>query len=102
MRMKRDELLARRAHLIKEESAKPERWWWLSFAGEKGFLGAVIVRARGFVTALEFARLMELNPGGEVRGIELPDEAEPLLEAFANRLLSREEINEKLGGVKWQ
>jgi hypothetical protein len=105
MRPSDQELLARRAALIKRElTEQPERWWWLSFANEKGFLGAVVVRAHGFVTAIELARLMGINPGGECQGAEIPEPEKagpPYPEQFANRLLSREEIEAKLGIAKW-
>lgn len=102
--MKPEELLARREQLLQEESTRPERWWWLSFADAPpdGFLGAVLIRARGFASAVELTWKKGINPGGEVRGAQLPDGINPPLDAV-ERLLSRSDIEEKLGGVgRWE
>jgi hypothetical protein len=69
--------------------------WWLSFADPQRphgsqFLGVAVVRAPGFVTATVIARQLGINPGGEVRGFALPDDA-PVTEADMNRLLSHDE-----------
>lgn len=102
MTITREQLLARRNKLLLAEASKPERWWWLSFADEAGFRGGVVIRARGFVSAVELARARGLNPGGEVKGYELDDNAQYPPERFANRLLSKEEIEAEMGGaVKW-
>lgn len=46
----------------------PEQLWWLSFASDDGFLGACIVEAPGFLSAISVAHSKGVNPGGEVRG----------------------------------
>ena len=95
---------ARRDKLLLEESQQPERWWWLSFAGEKGFLGGILTRAQGFASAITKTHLLGINPGGECQGAEIPDEvieSSPYGHAnFADRLLSKREIEEKLGGAR--
>lgn len=99
MRPTLEQLRARRDALVRQESTQPEQWWWLSFSDKK-FLGGVAVFARGFVSAVELTRVLRINPGGEVKGVALPKAPPP---EFANRLLSREEIEQHLGGaVKWE
>ena len=98
-------LKARRDKLLKEESTQPERWWWLSFAGKDGFRGVVITRARGFLSAVQKTHDLGINPGGEVQGAELPEEIMDSPEGkrhiqFADRLLSKQDIEEKLGGAR--
>lgn len=71
--------------------------FWLSFADSerpKGtqFLGVVIVDAGSFIEAVRLTHVLGLNPGGEVRGTELPDDAPPVAPRNMRRLLSREEI----------
>ena len=95
---------ARRDKLLAEEAHHPFGWWWLSFAGEEGFRGAVLTRARGFISAIERTHLLGINPGGEVRGVEVPEEAMRSADGIqhaqhADRLLSRKDIEEKLGGA---
>jgi hypothetical protein len=55
---------------MSDETNNP--WWWLSFATEEKFLGVVIIRGSGFVPAIRNAHILGINPGGEVRGLELP------------------------------
>src|ERR1039458_5573411 len=57
---------ARRAGIIAEERRHAARWHYLSFADDVGFLGAVIVRSHGFLTAVQRATDLGINPGGEV------------------------------------
>lgn len=47
-------------------------YWWLSFLGEEGWLGATIVKASGIEDAVRVARLAGANPGGEVAGLPIP------------------------------
>ena len=95
---------ARIAKLLKEESAQPQKWWWLSFADETGFLGAVVTRAHGITTAIMKTHSLGINPGGEVAGFELADEMMDTPEGrkhtqFADQLLSKKDIDEKLGAA---
>lgn len=45
--------------------------WWLSFATEDAFLGACIVEAPDFRSALVASHAKGLNPGGECKGYEI-------------------------------
>lgn len=87
----------RRAQLLAEEAATGvEDIWWLSFCDPgkpKGsqFLGIVVTRALGFVSALEKARELGVNPGGECRGYVT--DMKGLTEAHFDRLLSKAELD---------
>jgi len=79
--------------------------YWLSFADPelpKGsqFLGVVIVRSNDFITAVAYTHAKGINPGGEVRGVEFPDDARPIPEDMIDCLLSYEDIETKLGGAE--
>lgn len=56
-----------------------EKLWWLSFIdphlpeGER-FLGVAIVEAKDFDMALKKTWELGINPGGQVRGLELEEE----------------------------
>lgn len=74
--------------------------WWLSFSdpnlpeGEQ-FLGACIITAPDFGTAVKLAHLLESNPGGEVLGSEIPADTSPFIEDhWRRRILSEAECAE--------
>lgn len=93
--MNDQELRDRADRLMKDELVHGSYGpWWLSFADPSkpdghGFLGAAIVRAPGFLSAVTFARMLGINPGGEVQGTDL--QGVEIDAAHCNRLLSREE-----------
>ena len=83
-------------------------WWYLSFADERGFLGACIVEAdpalavpdrpgapgggsHPITCAIRRAHQLKINPGGQVAGIPLPPGRLPEVRLL-NRLLTREEV----------
>lgn len=71
------------------------RWWWLSFADERGFLGVAVVQAIGFIEAVLVTKAIGINPGGEVKGLaleELSATQVAVLVANRDRLLSRADI----------
>ena len=77
----------------------PSRYFWLSFAGDKGFLGATIIESSDIKQAIKKAWKLGVNPGGEVKSLELPHPHEAdLLPFVPNRLYSKAEI-EALGGA---
>jgi len=96
--MTNDDRSQKMLDMIIAEQANPEAWWWLSFCdsnlpkGEQ-FLGACIVRARGFISAIREAHKQGCNPGGEVEGLETRSDFRPL-DGWTNRLLSRNECEE--------
>jgi hypothetical protein len=84
--------------LLIEDWQSPKNWMWLSFAdaslptGEQ-FLGVAIVEAGGVMEAAMVAKVHGINPGGEVKAIDIPPEHVPD-EQYRYRLLSREELDE--------
>jgi hypothetical protein len=90
-----DERRKRFNQMREREALGPDSCWWLSFADPdkpKGqqFLGVAIVRAPGFVSAIELANSLGLNPGGAVQGTEI-DPAD-IFPAHFRKLLSRKEL----------
>lgn len=81
---------------ITEPVETPSGWFYLSFA-DATFLGACIVQANDFLMAVRVAHMLGINPGGEVRGHEIPEGAvyDP---KYRNRLLSRIDLQEMLPG----
>lgn len=69
------------------------KWWWLSYADESGFLGALIIPAPDFIGACQIASITKLSPGGEVLGFEIyNDEAKKKITLFdIMRLFTKEE-----------
>lgn len=75
------------------EAKNAEGWWWLSFAGEEGWRGVVVTRARGLASALQRTHRLHLNPGGQVSGALIPHPTAPPA-AMVDRLITdREELN---------
>ncbi|MBU8839060.1 hypothetical protein [Mycolicibacterium goodii] len=65
-------------------------WWYLSFAGEDGWLGGCFVSATGIADAVTKAHEAQCNPGGEVAGWgPLEVDIKP---DFSYRLLTEEEV----------
>jgi hypothetical protein len=90
---------ARRAGIIAEERRHAARWHYLSFADDVGFLGAVIVRSHGFLTAVQRATDLGINPGGEVMCQPIPRRDLCRVPAdLRNRLLTEAEVRERLEG----
>jgi hypothetical protein len=86
-----------RAVLIAEERQQKARWFYLSFATGYAFLGAAIVRGHGFLTAIQAASDLNINPGGEVMDRPLNWRHMKSIPAdLRNRLLSKEEVDTRL------
>lgn len=84
--------------VIQEELESPEKLMYLSFAGDEGFLGAVIVSANGIATASVKCWQMGCNPGGEVMASVIMEPAASTITVdLKNRLLSREELERAFG-----
>jgi len=79
--------------------------WWLSFVDDSDpskerapHLGCCLVEAKGMLEAVKEAHRLEINPGGQVRGIEMPDSEEARAEVESlgmNRLISPKELHER-------
>jgi hypothetical protein len=95
--MDREAILNRRAELLAEERNNECRWFWLSFADKAGFRGGCFVFAPGFMTAVERARALELNPGGEVVGVAVNEVPPP---EWQNRLLTKADMEAGGGWVR--
>lgn len=72
-------------------TALPE--WWMSFAGDDGFLGVAIVSGATFDDALRETWRLKINPGGEVMAYPLSESRDPnVAKLERNKLLSRAEL----------
>jgi len=69
-------------------------WWYLSYADEKGFRGAVYVEGDGFLDACQESHRRQLSPGGQVKGAMVPPDIVPKIEPHAYRLLTAEEARD--------
>jgi len=91
----------RRTRLIAEESRRALGWFYLSFASERGFLGAIIVWAHGILTAVERASRLGINPGGDVLCYPIPRKQLRRVPAdLRDRLLSEAEVRRRLEGKR--
>ena len=68
-------------------------WYYLSFAGEEGFRGAVVVEAPTFGLAVLRTTVLKINPHGEVLGAIISEEELPPT-IYRHKLLSKEQIKE--------
>ena len=66
--------------------------YYLSFAGQEGWRGAVIVPGDSFPEALTLASILELNPGGEVRGLRIDLDRPQPPPGYCGRMLDREDV----------
>lgn len=90
-RLNSEEIQARMKAALDKEAGRPLRWWYLSYVGEEGWRGAVVVEAPGFASAVLYANLLHVSPGGEVRGLLVPDDKPPGPE-FVRRLLDKKDV----------
>ena len=67
--------------------------WYLSFATKTKFLGAHILEADDLIDAVRRAHAIGANPGGEVMGHGITDEAPRPLDSDIGRLLTREDVD---------
>ena len=86
------------AEVLAEESEIPEHWMYLSFAGDEGWRGAVLVKAHGLTHAILECNRRKINPHGEVLGVDVPDEEiEKIPTALRFKLLNATEIDQYWG-----
>jgi hypothetical protein len=71
------------------------RWFYVSFAGDEGFRGVVHIDASDEDAVLERTNELEVNPGGEMLILAIPDDiAEKVLaHGYARRLLSEDDLH---------
>jgi hypothetical protein len=80
------------AEVVHGELSEPELWHYVSFA-DALFRGVVIIKAHGIADAVMKCHLLDINPGGEVMCIAIPDEiVAQIPKESRNRLLTREEV----------
>lgn len=90
-----DKEVERTTTQILSRGDSPKGAFWLSFADDDGFRGAVIVHAEDFMTAVMECNLRGINPHGECQGMEVPPEAAAKIpDKWKNRILTREECAE--------
>jgi hypothetical protein len=78
-----------------DANADSMKLWWLSYAGEEGFRGVVLVHASDFVGACRTARELGIGPGGQVTGDPAPDDVAKIVDTkWIGRCLSATEANE--------
>lgn len=69
--------------------------WWLSFADERGFLGAALVEGFTIVDAAQLAWELKINPGGQVAGWIISPADYAIYAPHKHRLLSEAEALER-------
>jgi hypothetical protein len=80
---------------LKNWSGTTGDFFQLTFFGDEGFRGVVILRAPSLDSALSLSYLLKLNPGGSVGSAQLPSGLhEELLVSHSKRLLSRREADD--------
>ena len=101
--MNKGKIQERARQLVNEERKNPPGWWYISFADDDGFRGVVIVQGQGFITALDRATRLGINPGGEVKGMQLADDvASKVPIETRERLLSKTDLERHFGPVsRW-
>lgn len=80
---------------LKNWSGATGDFFQLTFFGDEGFRGVVILRAPSLESALSLSYLLKLNPGGSVGSAQLPSGFhEELLISHSKRLLNQREADE--------
>ena len=94
--LKPDAFRNRVNQVLAEERKNPLGLWYLSYAGEEGWRGAIFIEAHGMAEAAYLANHRKLNPGGEVMGVPVPEEEIPAKQ-WHNRLLTKAELEAATG-----
>jgi hypothetical protein len=80
---------------LKDWSGTTGNFFQLTFFGDEGFRGVLILRAPSLDSALSLSYLLKLNPGGSVGSAELPSGFhEELLISHSRRLLNQREADD--------
>lgn len=75
------------------------KWWWLSHADDSGFLGVVIIPAPDFISANKIKHILNLNPGGEVNGALIIQEAYKYITLDDTMKILDKERSQKISGL---
>jgi hypothetical protein len=89
--MRKKQFKNRVEELLREELTREECWFYISFADET-FKGCVIIKAHGITDALMKTHALNINPGGQVLAVPIPDTLTLPDESDRNRLLNREDV----------
>ena len=92
--MNQDELRNRVNKLLAEERKNPLQWWYLSYANETSFIGAVYIQAHGPTEAAYLSRRRNISPGGELYICPVPSDAKLPEPHYLNRLLTKQEVQD--------
>lgn len=83
---------ARVAEVARQELQEPELWHYVSFA-DKVFHGVVIIKAHGITDAVSKCHRLNINPGGQVMCVPMPDKiVAQVPEADRTRLLTKADV----------
>lgn len=98
-----EERFERVTAFLNKESDQPTRYWWLSFADSnlpkgKQFLGVAVVKARGYISAIQKTHRLGINPGGEV-AFEIAEHQTEPPENWSDRLVTDKNEIERLVGL---
>ena len=91
MTLSPEQFHARTQELLLEEANEPLRWWYLSFADDK-FIGVVVTKARGIISARMNCARLGINPGGQLMAVTIPDECKVPNVTDCDRLLNEDEV----------
>lgn len=80
------------AEVLRSELQQPEVWQYVSFADEV-FRGVVIIKAHGITDAVTKIHALNINPGGQVICLPMPNEMlAQVHESDRERLLTKEDV----------
>jgi hypothetical protein len=90
--MTKSKFKKRVAEVLLGELEEPERWHYVSFA-DKVFHGVVILKAHGITDAIRLCHALNINPGGQVMCVLIPDEIiAQVPETDRTRLLTKVDV----------
>ena len=81
------------------QAVKKWPWWYLSFVGEDRWLGGCLVEATDIHDAVDIAWKAGCNPGGEVLGFQIDDDAPRPPELQYKLVSDEDEIVRLLGKI---
>lgn len=73
------------------------RWWYLSFAGTRGWQGGCVVRGDDRNDAIAVARRIGAHPGGEPKATELMPMTDPPVRLVGRLIRDRGELDHLCG-----
>ncbi len=95
-----DGLAALAAEMEREEISRGQiSWWFLSFSDGADLRGGCFVSAFGIIDAMNQARMLDIDPSGDISGGAVPPEME-VPEGARRRMLSKDDIVRYFGDVE--